>query len=261
MKWRITVHDEVVILEMRSNSVNKMNPEYFRDLNEAIDTIEREHPSLPLVLTASGRTFSAGLDFEDVFPRFTRNDLAEIWAWFDTFRGALLRIFTLPRRTVAAVNGSAYAGGLILALGCDVRIAAAGSARFSINEVPIGIPMPGVFTEIVRYAVGTRTAADAILSGQIYDVEAAHRLGFVHQVVPPEQLLDEALKQARVIAPDCHPAYATSKKALQLPALRYIAGDGAEMDLLAIRTITAPESQQAQARALAQLKTKPLAAK
>lgn len=256
MKWQITARDEVVIVEMRSNPVNKMNPDYFRDLNEAMDAVEREHPRLPLVLTASGRTFSAGLDFEDVFPRFARNDMAELSAWFAEFRGALMRVFTMPRRTVAAINGNTYAGGLILALGCDVRIAAAGPARFAINEVPIGIPMPGVYTEIVRYAVGTSAAADVILSGQIYDIERAHKLGFVHQVVPPEQLLDEAVKQARIISPDCSSAYAASKKALQLPTLKYIAGDGAEMDLLAMQTVMAPDSVRAQLRALERLKSK-----
>ncbi len=118
-----------VIVTMRSNPVNRMNPEFFADLHAAFDEVERDHPALPVVLTAEGKTFSAGLDFEDVFPRFARNDMDELQAWFAEFRGSLLRVFALPRRTVAAINGNTFAGGLILAVACDVRVGAEGRAR------------------------------------------------------------------------------------------------------------------------------------
>ena len=156
MSWNIEPRGEAVIVTMRSNPVNKMNPEFFDDLHEALDRVERDHPRKSMVLTAEGATFSAGLDFEDVFPRFARADPDEITAWFAYFRKSILRMFELPRRTVAALNGSAFAGGLILAFCCDHRIAAGGRARFTLNEVAIGIPMPGVYVEIVRHAVGTR---------------------------------------------------------------------------------------------------------
>jgi enoyl-CoA hydratase len=54
---------------------------------------------------------------------------------------------------VAAIDGHAYAGGVITALDCDYR-AAARDAQFSLNEVPIGIPMPAAYVEIIRYAMG-----------------------------------------------------------------------------------------------------------
>jgi enoyl-CoA hydratase len=57
---------------------------------------------------------------------------------------------------VAAINGHAYAGGLITALDCDHGIAGDGALQFSLNEVPIGIPMPAVYCEIIKHAVGPR---------------------------------------------------------------------------------------------------------
>lgn len=257
MSWDIQVRDGVVLVVMRSNAVNKMNPGFFDDLHAALDIVEKDHPRLPLVLTAEGNTFSAGLDFEDVFPRFAKNDPAELRTWFERFRGSLLRVFTLPRRTIAAINGNALAGGLILACSCDVRIAAAGGAKFAINEIPVGIPMPGVFTEIVRYAVGARAAAEAILGGQLYDVQRALTAGFLHQLVPAERLLDEAVKQARLIPPDASSAYAVSKQALIQPSLKWMAGDGAELDEQAMRAVMAPDSVRVQRAALERLKKKP----
>jgi enoyl-CoA hydratase len=256
MPWTLETRGDVAVVVMQSNPVNKMNPPFFDDLHDAFDRLDRERPDVPVVLTAEGRTFSAGLDFEDVFPRFASKDTHAVSTWFQRFRSTILRVFASPRRTVAAVNGNAFAGGLILALACDVRIAASGPARFAINEVPVGIPMPGVYTEIVRNAVGTAAAQDAILSGRIYDLAQACTLGFVHRIVPPAHLVDEAVREAAIIGPDCFAAYAASKKALHHPTMKLIDGDAHELDAAALATVTAPSSLRAQAGALARLKAK-----
>lgn len=256
MSWRIESQGDVVILTMLSNPVNKMNPQFFDDLHAAFDAVERDHPRLPIVLAAEGKVYSAGLDFEDVFPRFARADPAEIQPWFERFRDTLLRVFTLPTRTVAAIQGSAFAGGLILAAGCDVRLAAAGSAKFGLNEVPIGIPMPGVYTEIVRYAAGSRAAAEWILGGRFYDVAEAVAAGFLHRTVPAEQLLAAAIAEARLMTSDTYDAYAASKAALLAPTMKVIRGDGVPFDQHALRVLSMPASMRAQQAALARLKAR-----
>jgi enoyl-CoA hydratase len=129
--------------------------------------------------TGTGAVFSAGLDFDHHFPLFARRSLKEIDAWFDAYRATNLRIFTYPRPTVAAINGHVYAGGLIKALGCDHRIASEGDLQFSLNEVPIGIPMPAVYCEIIKHAIGPRVGSELALFGQIHDVAAAMQMGIV----------------------------------------------------------------------------------
>ncbi|MCB9759407.1 MAG: enoyl-CoA hydratase/isomerase family protein [Alphaproteobacteria bacterium] len=253
MSWTLSRQGDVVIATMCSNPVNKMNPGFFDDLNEALDILDREHPGCSLVLTAEGRTFSAGLDFEDVFPRFARGDQDEIASWFRAFRGALLRVLTLPVRTVAAVNGNAFAGGLILVACCDWRVGVEGRGRFALNEVPIGIPMPGTYVEILRYAVGSTVAADTTLSGRVFGAEEAREKGYFHALVPQDALLEVAVKEAARMTPDSAPAYATSKQILQGPMLkRFERIDG--LDLKAIRTVMHPSSVRAQAAALEKLK-------
>jgi enoyl-CoA hydratase len=254
MNWSVQIEGRAVVIEMRSNPVNRMNPGFFDDLHVALDLVEDCHPQLPVVLTGSGTNFSAGLDFEDVFPRFASGDEGEIMSWFQQFRNSILRVFTLPRRTIAAVNGNAFAGGLILASCCDVRIASAGEAKFSLNEVLVGIPMPGVYTEILRYAVGSKVSADCILGGRVYDVTQALDLGFLHHIVPSEQLLDEAVRYAHVISADCFSAYAASKQALLRPTIERIERDAREMDELALRAVRAPDSIRAQTTAFERLK-------
>jgi enoyl-CoA hydratase len=256
MTWTVEARTESVVVTMRSNPVNKMNPAFFDDLHDALDRVENEHPRKPMVLTAEGPTFSAGLDFEDVFPRFERRNYDEIAAWFDRFRGSILRVFALPRRTVAAVNGNAYAGGLILALCCDHRIAATGKGRYALNEVVVGIPMPGVYVEIVRHAVGTRVAAELVLDCRLYDVEEALANGFVHSVTAPERLLEVAVAKASAIGDDAFSAYAASKAAVLAPTLQRIQGPAREFDAAAIQAVMQPDSQRAQQAAISRLKAK-----
>lgn len=258
MNWNIVARDGVVVVTMSSNPVNKMNPVFFDDLHRALDVIERDHPRAPIVLTGQGPTFSAGLDFEDVFPRFARGDADEIWTWFVRFRDSILRVLELQRRTVAAINGNAFAGGLILALCCDHRIAAAGNARFTLNEVAIGIPMPGVYVEIVRHAVGTRVAGEMMLDCRGYTVDEAMSNGLVHGVVPPQQLIEAALSKAQTPGESVHAVYEVTKAALLSPTLEVIRGSAQQFDQAAIRAITLPESQRAQATALAKLKGNPI---
>lgn len=85
MKWEITNKDDVAIVEMKTNKVNKQGPEFFSDLNSAFDILQKEYPNSAVVLTGGGSIFSAGLDFEYHFPLFARQDLNEMSQWYTNF--------------------------------------------------------------------------------------------------------------------------------------------------------------------------------
>ncbi len=154
-----------------------------------------------MVLTGQGDAFSAGIDFQYSFSIFGSGNLDKIRDWYRAYRETNLRIFTYPRPTVAAVNGHAIAGGLITALDCDFRVAARKPAKFGLNEVPIGIPMPAAYVEIIKYALGDQVGALTTLRGKLYEFDEAERLGFFHQVVAPDQLMATAMDYARCITP------------------------------------------------------------
>ena len=158
MSWTIERRGHVAVVTMTTNPVNAQNRAFFADLHEAFDRLERDHPESPVVLTGTGTRFSAGLDLGEHFPLFA-GDPAAVAAWFGDYRATNMRLFTYPRPTVAAVNGHAFAGGLITAAVCDYRVAVDGGARFGLNEVPIGIPMPAVYVRMLAYAWGEPVAA------------------------------------------------------------------------------------------------------
>ena len=216
MPWTIErKHDHVAVVTMNTNKVNAQNPAFFADLHAAFDRLKSGFADCAVVLTGSGAVFSAGLDFDHHFPMFARRSIKEIDAWFDAYRATNLRLFTYPRPTVAAINGHAYAGGFITAIDCDHRIASAGPLQFALNEVPIGIPMPALYCEILKHAIGQRSASELTLFGQIYDLPAAVRMDVVQQTVAPDRLLETAIAWAAHVPPDCYTAYAFAKRALQ----------------------------------------------
>jgi enoyl-CoA hydratase len=222
LAWDIEVMDYCAVVVMNTNKVNVQNDRFFADLHNAFDRLERDFNPYPVVLTGQDDVFSAGIDFQYSFNIFGSGDLDKIREWYRNYRATNLRIFQYPRPTVAAVNGHAIAGGLITALDCDFRIAARKSAKFGLNEVPIGIPMPAAYVEIIKYALGAQVGSLTTLRGQLYTTEEAEKLGFFNEVVEPDQLLATAIRWAKCITPDCNTAYAMSKKALQDSVLRQI---------------------------------------
>jgi enoyl-CoA hydratase len=255
MPWTIErKHDHVAVVTMNTNKVNAQNPVFFADLHAAFDRLEAEFSGCAVVLTGTGAVFSAGLDFDHHFPLFARRSLKEIDAWFEVYRATNLRLFTYPRPTVAAINGHAYAGGLITALGCDHRIAAEGTLQFALNEVRIGIPMPAVYCEIIKHAIGPRAATELTLSGQVYDLAAATKMGVIDKTAAPGRLLNDAVAWAALVPPGCHPAYAFTKRALQATTIAAIdAAARLDRDWLS-RAMSDVPSLHAQARRYRELK-------
>jgi enoyl-CoA hydratase len=255
MPWTIERrHDHVAVVTMNTNKVNAQNPAFFADLHAAFDRLETEFNDCAVVLTGTGAAFSAGLDFDHHFPLYARRSLKEIDGWFDAYRATNLRLFTYPRPTVAAINGHAYAGGLITAFDCDYRIASEGALQFSLNEVPIGIPMPAVYCEIIKHAVGPCVGSELTLFGQVYDLAAAVKMGVVSRTAAPDRLLDEAIAWAALVPPDCYPAYAFAKRALQATTMAAIdAAARLDRDLLS-RGMSDPASLRAHPRRYRELK-------
>jgi len=256
VSWTIERRGRVAVVTMTTNPVNAQNQAFFVDLHDAFDRLERDHPDSPVVLTGTGRRFSAGLDLDEHFRLFA-GDLAAVGAWFSGYRETNMRLFTYPRPTVAAVNGHAFAGGLITAAVCDQRIAVPDGASFGLNEVPIGIPMPAVYVRMLAYAWGEPAAARTCLLGEIFTPAQALALGLVRELVPAADLLDRAVAIAAQVPEDCLDQYAFTKRACQAASLRDIADLADPLDTELPRWMTNENAQHAHRRYWQQLKGRP----
>jgi methylglutaconyl-CoA hydratase len=166
-----------------------------------------------VVLTGRGSSFCAGMDLAELQETLER-PAEDSPVWDDSLKLATLYdlIYTLPKPTIAAVNGAAVAGGAGLVTVCDLAVAVP-EARFGYPEVRRGLVAAMVMPHLLRH-VGERLARYLLLTGELIDAAEAHRSGLINAVVPGGQLLEQALAWARALAEGGPNALATTKTLL-----------------------------------------------
>lgn len=166
------------------------------------------------VFTGSGRAFSAG----GAVGRFERDDPPAVFRRESHRLSSVFReVEALEKPVIAALNGVATGAGLQLALACDLRFAAA-TARLGYREHHLGlIPAHGGATRLVKL-IGLSAAKDLYFRGDLVDAAEAHRLGLVHRVLAPEDLLAEAEQEAQSLAARAPIALGLAKQLLNRAA-------------------------------------------
>lgn len=216
---RTTTHEDILIAHMDDGRANTLGDAMLQALGNLLDEAVRHKA---LVLTGSDRFFSAGLDLPEVSQLDEPALQAFVWRLDDTY----LRLMTLPIPTVAAINGHAIAGGLLLAFSCDTRLAAEGEYKVGINELNLGIPLPMVALEVARRAIPDRRFFQVVAQGMLTDPTTAEEMGLVQQLT--STLMEDALETARNLAQSPQ-AYASLKQHLLAPHLERIEQDREEV--------------------------------
>lgn len=218
----LTVIDRVAVLTFnRPEALNAMDPEMFAAFRDALKRIAGDDDILVGIITAEGdRSFSTGSDLKKTFP--PKESFAELA--FGRPGADTMDIFAgieAPKPLIAAVNGYAVAGGLEIALFCDIRICSS-NARFGLAEVRIGsIPGAGGTQRLPR-AVGLSDALLMLLTGDQIDAAEALRTGLVSKVVDRAELLQAAMAIANRIK---------ANAPLAVRAVKRLVYEGLEMPL------------------------------
>jgi enoyl-CoA hydratase len=161
-------------------------------LTDAYRRFEADDDARVMILTgAGGVAFCAGADLKAIETFGPRMDLEDGPLGFTRL--------TPSKPTIAAISGWCLAGGLELALWCDLRIATEGST-LGFPERRWGVPLVDGGTQRLPRVVGLGRALDLILSGRMVAVEEAHAMGLVNEVVPAGGHLDRALEYAEALA-------------------------------------------------------------
>lgn len=143
-----------------------------------------------LVLSGSPGIFSAGLDVP-VLLKLDRPAMDAVWRDFYALMHALA---ASPIPIAIAITGHVPAGGTVLALFCDWRVAAEGDFKIGLSEVQVGLPLPPVILSVLRRLVGARQAERLAVTGLLVPPGNAAALGLVDEVVPVEQVVERAIK-------------------------------------------------------------------
>jgi enoyl-CoA hydratase len=209
-----------VVTVNRPDALNALDAETLGALRDRLVEIADEPDVRVVVLTGAGdRAFIAGADIK--YMSGLDVDEAKRWGALGQEAGRLLE--TMPKPTIAAVNGFALGGGCELALACDFRYAAR-NAKLGQPEVNLGIIPGWGGTQRLARTVGIGVAKELVLTGRMVDAEEALRIGLVNAVFDQGELVEKTLQSARALAAKGPLALAAAKSALN----RALAGDHAE---------------------------------
>ncbi|WP_343740501.1 enoyl-CoA hydratase/isomerase family protein [Delftia tsuruhatensis] len=164
---------------------NAFSDEVIADITHAFHAVGKRSDVRAVVLAAEGPAFCAGanLNWMRRMADYSRDENREDAGLL----AEMLRvIYECPQPTIARVQGDVYAGGMGLVAACDMAVAAEG-AGFCLSEVKIGL-IPATISPYVIRAMGARAAHRYFLTGERFDAAEALRIGFVHRVVPTEEL-------------------------------------------------------------------------
>jgi enoyl-CoA hydratase len=232
----------VRVLTLDRPPANAEDETLLTDLGRALDEARADDAVRAVVLTGAGRFFSGGFDL--AAPRRAGDAVRRIG---ELFRATHLGLLTLPKPTVAMVNGHAIAGGLVLALACDYRLALDGDYRIGLNELAVGASYPRVAFEIVRLRLAHARAAELLLGAALYPAREAVRLGIADELLPADRLEPTVLRRAARLGAFPREAYAHTKAALVAEAVARVEAESPEEAERAAAIWTTPESRAARA--------------
>jgi enoyl-CoA hydratase/3-hydroxyacyl-CoA dehydrogenase len=168
----------------RPHVLNALNKKLWREILENLDRAETDNETRAVIITGSGKAFSAGDDIKEVA---SLEDPEKIKAFFLNFAvPTIMKIVEFPKPIIAAVNGLAYGGGCEIAMLCDIVVASE-SATFAVPEALIGA-IPPIATMIGSDLIGRLNISTMMLTGRSVTANEAKHMGLVNKVVADEEL-------------------------------------------------------------------------
>ena len=170
----------------RPAKLNALSGELVRALVDAIDTATADPETRVIVIEGAGRAFSSGYDLTEEAERGVGGPVE----WREILAvdvAATLHVLDCPKPVIAQVHGYALAGGLELAMACDLIIAAEGTKlgepEIRYGSAPVALLMP--------YLIGQKKTRELLMTGDLIDAVEAERIGLINRVVPADRLVAE----------------------------------------------------------------------
>ena len=199
-----------VVTVDRQDALNALDVATLTELRDRLGELAGDDTVRALVLTGAGeKAFVAGADIK--YMSGLDPDGAKGWGALGHEAGRLLE--TMPKPTIAAINGFALGGGCELALACDLRYAAS-RAKLGQPEINLGIVPGWGGTQRLARICGLGVAKELIYTGRTVDAEEALRIGLVNAIADP--VLDRALETAHALAAKSPVALALAKRLVNL---------------------------------------------
>jgi len=174
----------------RPDKRNALNMALRQAIIDVLNELEADESVKVVVLCGSGGVFCAGFDLDELM---STEDRSAVFAHSTAYHHA---VHNFPKPLVAAIEGAAVAGGMDLALMCDMRVGAS-DAKYGQPQVKMGVPAA---FDLVKSVVGDPAARELCITGRIIDASHASSIGLIHRTVTPGEAVEAAITLAGEIA-------------------------------------------------------------
>jgi enoyl-CoA hydratase len=205
--------DGVHLLTLCRPPVNAFDRHLVSGFLEALRAARADPDCIAIVVTGCPGIFCAGIDTRET-PAYSRLERADM---LRTINRMTCQLYSMPKPVVAAISGHALGGGLVIALACDVRLAARGAFKLGLTEAEAGIPFPAGPLAIVHGELAPHVIRDLTLRAKTVAPDHPAMANVIDRVVDPDALLDEAVKEARALASLC--GYREIKAQVRAPVI------------------------------------------
>jgi len=224
----ITRGDDGVVTVMADRPpANAMDVTFLRDVVAAIEEVAADPPPA-VVLAGRPGFFSAGADLKAV-PGYGPDEQR---AMVEGINRMALDVYALPCPVVGAITGHAIAGGLVLAVCTDLRVASS-EGKYGLTEVRVGVPYPQGAIGVVNAELAPPTVRRLAFGNELHDAQTCLRLGVFDEVVEPAAVLPRAQEIARDLAALRADVYARTKHDLRGATIERLRTAAANDPLLA----------------------------
>jgi len=186
------IEDDILIVTLENGRDNSITAEFYHELKDIIQEANSKPSPKGIIFTGEGRFFSSGFNLSMFLSFKTPREIADFFS--KTEEPVLLDLFMCSKPVIAALNGHTVAGGLILAMACDYRLATPNpKAKYGMSEIKIGLPLAIAQGEIVRFGMADdRNYRDLVYFGKMMDVNEARENRMVDEVVEESELIPRA---------------------------------------------------------------------
>jgi enoyl-CoA hydratase len=223
----VTHDDGVTTVLANRPPANAMDVTLLGELVAALDAVAAEPPAA-LVLSGRPGFFSAGADLKAV-PSYGPDEQR---AMVDGINAMALGVYSLPCPVVGAITGHAIAGGMVLALCTDLRIASS-AGKYGLTEVKVGVPYPQAAIGVVEAELAPHARRLFTFGNALHDAQACLRLGVFDEAVEPDAVLPRAQELARELAAMPGEVYTRTKRDLRGATIERLRAAAADDPLLA----------------------------
>lgn len=192
----VNVADGLATVRLNRPPSNPLNLEIGQELMRVVQELRDDASVRAMILTGTGRCFSAGVDIREV-PSYTKEKLREMML---TINRLCLAIYSFPKPMVTAVDGHALGGGLVIPLTGDWRLVTDAPCKLGMAEVKAGLPFPACPMEVVKAELRPEVARRLVLRGHNLDPAEAAAEGLFDEMVPAGELMRRAGEKAGELA-------------------------------------------------------------